>query len=71
MVNHTGPLRQLGALLTALVDRLGRETALAVGVACLGIGLVMTVTLIGGVIGVPLLVFGGALIQRAIRQSDR
>ncbi len=67
MADFTRPFRKFGALLTALVDRLGREAALATGVACLGIGLVMIMTLVGGVIGVPLLVFGAALTLRAMR----
>jgi uncharacterized membrane protein HdeD (DUF308 family) len=46
---------------------LGRTTALVVGLVLLAAGAVLALTVVGAVLGVPLLLLGAALVARALR----
>jgi hypothetical protein len=46
---------------------LGRTTALAVGLVLLATGAVLALTVVGAVLGVPLLLLQATLIARALR----
>lgn len=54
------PIRWLGAGFA------GRAAALAMGWFCMTVGVVLTFTLCGAVIGVPLLAFGFLLMARGL-----
>ena len=61
------PVLALWRVVGETVLVLGRTAALVVGLALLGAGGVLALTVVGAVLGVPLLFLGAALVARALR----
>lgn len=60
------PLRALWRLLTWILELTGRFVAVTIGVVLMIGGAVISVTVIGAIIGVPLAVFGFMLVLRGL-----
>jgi hypothetical protein len=60
------PLKMLWALVVAIVALTGRLVAIALGLALIFVGVVLSLTVVGAVVGIPLLLFGLALIARGL-----
>ncbi len=60
--------RALERLTASVQQAAGRWLTIGIGVACVGIGVALTMTVIGGLIGIPLLVFGVALLLRGMTE---
>jgi hypothetical protein len=58
------PFVALWRLLAFIIELTGRLVAALLGLVFMIVGLVLTVTVIGAVVGVPLIIFGVLLILR-------
>jgi hypothetical protein len=61
------PVLALWRVVGETVLVLGRTAALVIGLALLGAGGALALTVVGAVLGVPLLFLGAALVARALR----
>jgi uncharacterized membrane protein (DUF106 family) len=64
MTTVTAPIKLLWHMLSRLVEAVGRLLAVVIGILCLATGVLLTVTIVGAIIGIPLGVFGGLLTLR-------
>lgn len=55
-----------GLLFGLVFGLLGRFLSLGLGVVFCAIGIISAITLVGTFIGVPLLIFGGAMVLRSV-----
>lgn len=62
----TWPFRMLFSLIGFVFSLTGRLVAAVLGLALVIVGIVVTCTMVGAVVGVPLIVLGGLLLLRAI-----
>lgn len=62
----TAPIKLLWNMLTRLVEGVGRLLAVVIGILCLATGVLLTMTIVGAIIGIPLGVFGGLLTLRGL-----
>lgn len=60
------PFVALWRLVTGILQLTGRLLAIVLGVALMIIGVVVTVTVVGAVIGIPLIIFGFLLVMRGL-----
>jgi len=60
------PLAWVGDLLGWILNLTGRLIAALMGMTFLGIGLLLTVTLVAAPLGIPLAIFGFLLILRSL-----
>ena len=60
------PFVALWLLLTAVIKLAGRLLALVIGLALMIVGALLTVTIIGAVVGVPLAAVGLLLVVRSL-----
>ena len=60
------PFAALWDLLAFLLSLIGRVAAALVGLALVALGIVLTLTVIGGIIGIPLMVLGFLLLVRSL-----
>ncbi len=60
------PFRALWGLVTALLELTGRLVAVLLGVVLLIVGLALTLTVVGAVVGIPLAALGILLIIRGL-----
>jgi hypothetical protein len=60
------PFVALWRLVTGIIQLTGRLLAIVLGVALMIIGVVVTVTVVGAVIGIPLIIFGFLLVIRGL-----
>lgn len=60
------PFVALWRLLTGLVALTGRLVAIVIGFALVLVGLVLTVTVIGAVVGIPLIALGLLFVTRGL-----
>ena len=58
------PFRLVWQLATSILALTGRLISILVGMGLVAIGAVLTVTVVGAVIGVPLIILGIALVAR-------
>jgi hypothetical protein len=58
------PFVALWRLLAGIITVTGRLVAMILGVVFIIVGLVLTLTIIGAIVGIPLLIFGFMLIIR-------
>lgn len=65
------PLIALWRLLSTIVALTGRLLALIIGVVFLIVGFVLTVTVVGAVVGIPLIALGLLFIIRGLFSSRR
>lgn len=62
----TAPFRFCGWLIGLILEVTGRLISLLIGLACAAIGVALCFTIIGAVIGIPLIIFGGGLMLKCI-----
>ena len=62
----TLPFRLAGGLLAWILSLVGRFAAILIGLLSMVVGVLLTITVIGGVIGIPLLIFGFMLVLRGL-----
>lgn len=60
------PFRALWALLTTLIQLVGRIVALALGLVLMIVGAILTVTVVGAVVGLPVAIVGLLLVMRSL-----
>lgn len=60
------PCLAIWRLFTLVLALTGRTIAVALGLALLIAGAVLTATVIGGFLGIPLMVIGGLLVLRGL-----
>jgi|tagenome__1003787_1003787.scaffolds.fasta_scaffold14705740_1 hypothetical protein len=66
MKSLASPIVLLARLVTGIVQLALRFVALLVGLVCVVVGAVLTITLIGAIVGVPLLATGLQLIRQGL-----
>ncbi len=62
----TAPFRFCGWLIGAILEATGRLLSLIIGLAICAAGVALCLTLIGAILGIPLIIFGGGLMLKAI-----
>ncbi len=60
------PIRLLWGLLTGILNLTGRLILIVLALSFLVIGFALTVTVIGAILGIPLIIFGLALLLRGL-----
>jgi hypothetical protein len=60
------PFVALWRLVTWILELTGRLVAIILGVVFMAVGAILSVTVVGAFIGVPLFLFGGLLIFRGL-----
>lgn len=53
-------------LVAGIVEATGRLVAVLIGLVLMIVGVVLTITIVGGIVGVPLIVFGFLLMIRGL-----
>ena len=61
------PFLLLWRLACALVKMIGRLAAIALGVVLIVVGLVLSLTILGAIIGIPMMILGVMLLTCALR----
>lgn len=62
----TAPFRFALWLIGAIIEAVGRILALIFGLCICAIGVALCFTLIGAILGVPMIIFGGGLMLKCI-----
>lgn len=62
----TWPFVAAGALIAFILSAIGRVFSFGLGFALVMIGVVLCISIVGIVLGVPLVIFGGGLMFRSI-----
>lgn len=62
----TWPFVMAGAIITFILSAIGRLFAFGLGFALAALGVLLCLSVIGLVIGIPLTLFGGGLMMRSI-----
>jgi hypothetical protein len=60
------PFMAIWRLLTLILEITGRLVAVILGIVLMIVGVVVTATVIGAIVGVPLVVFGFLLVMRGL-----
>jgi hypothetical protein len=60
------PFKALWALVSLIFAAIGRILCAALGLALMAAGVALSLTVVGAIVGVPLVVFGGLLLVRAL-----
>ena len=60
------PFVALWNLIATIVSLTGRVLAITLGLVLMLVGVVISITIVGAVIGIPLFVFGGLLVVRGL-----
>ncbi len=60
------PFRLLWNLVIWVINLTGRFVAILIGLVLLLLGVALSATVIGAIIGIPMAVFGGALLLRGL-----
>jgi hypothetical protein len=58
------PFVGLWKLLAGIIELTGRLVAAALGLVLMIVGVILTLTIIGAIVGIPLIIFGSLLILR-------
>jgi len=59
------PFGAIWRLVTSIVGLVGRIVAIALGALLIIVGLILSVTIVGAVVGIPLILFGALLVVRS------
>lgn len=62
----TWPFIMAGGLIALILSAIGRIFAFGLGLALVMLGVLLCISLVGLVLGVPLVIFGGGLMFRSI-----
>lgn len=62
----TAPFRFCGWLIGVILEVTGRLLSLIIGLVICAVGVALCFTLIGAIIGIPLIIFGGGLMLKCI-----
>ncbi len=62
----TFPFRLIWGLFSAIMQMTGRLLAIVFGIILLVTGMALTATVIGAILGVPVMIFGGLLLLRGL-----
>lgn len=62
----TAPFRFCGWLIGLILEATGRLLSLIIGLVICAVGVALCFTLIGAIIGIPLIIFGGGLMLKCI-----
>jgi hypothetical protein len=62
----TWPFAALWHLLAVILELTGRLVAMLLGLVLIVLGLILTLTIVGAVVGVPIMLFGLLLIVRGL-----
>lgn len=62
----TAPFRFCGWLIGLILEVTGRLISLVIGLAICAVGVALCFTVVGAIIGIPLIIFGGALMLKSI-----
>jgi len=60
------PFKMVWNLLAFILNLTGRFVAILIGLVLVLIGVAISVTIVGAILGIPMIVFGGALILRGL-----
>lgn len=60
------PFVALWRLVAGIIEATGRLVALVLGLVVMVVGLLLTLTVIGAIVGIPLIIFGFMLIVRGL-----
>ena len=60
------PFVALWNLIARIVGLTGRVVAITLGLALMLVGVVVSITIVGAIVGIPLFVFGGLLVVRGL-----
>ncbi len=62
----TAPFRFCGWLIGLILEATGRLLSLIIGLVICAVGVALCFTVIGAIIGIPLIIFGGGLMLKCI-----
>lgn len=62
----TAPFRFCGWLIGLILEATGRLLSLIIGLVICAVGVALCFTVIGAIIGIPLIIFGGVLMLKCI-----
>ena len=62
----TAPFRFCGWLIGLILEATGRLLSLIIGLVICAVGVALCFTVIGAIIGIPLIIFGGGLMLKSI-----
>ena len=62
----TAPFRFCGWLISLILEATGRLLSLIIGLVICAVGVALCFTVIGAIIGIPLIIFGGGLMLKCI-----
>jgi hypothetical protein len=60
------PFKLVWGVLTWVLNLSGRFIAILIGLVSMVVGVLLTITIIGGIVGIPLFIFGFMLILRGL-----
>jgi len=60
------PFIALFKLVAAIIELTGRFVAILLGFVLLFVGAIVSLTIVGAIVGIPLMIFGGMLMIRGI-----
>jgi len=60
------PFKALWALVSLILGAVGRILCAVLGLAVMAAGVALSLTVVGAIVGAPLVVFGGLLVVRAL-----
>lgn len=60
------PFWALWRLVTLILELTGRFIAILIGVVFIVVGIVISLTVVGAILGIPLALFGGLLVFRGL-----
>ena len=60
------PIVAIGRLIAGIIELTGRFVAILLGFVIVVVGAILTLTFVGAVVGIPLILFGGMLVIRGL-----
>jgi len=65
------PVIALWRLLASIIELTGRFVVILLGTVLIFAGLLVSLTIVGAIVGIPLMLFGGLLVVRGLFWSHR
>ncbi|MGN0779360.1 MAG: hypothetical protein ACI4MJ_09455 [Aristaeellaceae bacterium] len=62
----TWPFQLAASLIGLILSAVGRVTAFVLGLVICGGGVLLSLTVVGAILGVPMVIFGGGLMMKSI-----
>ena len=60
------PFKVIWSLVAFVLNLTGRFVALVIGLVLALVGVALSATIVGAIVGIPMIIFGGALVLRGL-----